>query len=97
MAIDKDMVLAEIDRLEAKQTSYYVCDRLAKLYTVLDHIGPQADDGTTQRMSGSEFLELSSGVSYRALMRVLDEHMSALAVVQPKQYAAVIDRIRALS
>lgn len=47
-------------------------------------------------MMGSEFLEASSGTSYRKLMMVLDEHMSALAVVQPREYEAVMDKIRAL-
>lgn len=49
-----------------------------------------------QRMSGSEFLEACSGVPYPALMQVLDEHMSALAVVQPREYESLMERIRAL-
>lgn len=96
MAIDPERIEAEIDRLESKETSYYVCSRLSMLYTVLDHVRPRSEDGRTPEMRGSEFLELSSGVSYRALMKVLDEHMSAMAVVQPKQYAAVLDKIRGL-
>jgi len=47
-------------------------------------------------MMGSEFLEAASGVSYPALMKILDEHMAALAVVNPKQYQAVLQRIREL-
>jgi hypothetical protein len=57
---------------------------------------PSASTDKTQFMVGSEFLEAASGVSYPALMKILDEHMAALAVVNPKQYQAVIDRIRSL-
>ena len=51
---------------------------------------------TTQELRGSEFLEACSGVSYPLLMRVLNEHMEALRVVQPREYESVMAKIRQL-
>lgn len=95
--ISLETIEREISELEARETTYKVCERLAWLYVCRDHLTPsESNDGRTQFMMGSEFLEAASGVSYTALMRVIDEHMSALAVVNPRQYQAVIDRIREL-
>ncbi len=96
--IDLETVEREINELETRyDTSYRVCERLAWLYVVRDHLRPERpEDRMTQDLRGSEFLELSSGVSYPALMGVLDEHMSALRAVQPREYQAVMDRMRAL-
>lgn len=64
---------------------------------VVDHLkASKVADPTTQDVHGSEFLEACSGVPYPALMRVLDEHMSALSVVQPREYESLMGRIRAL-
>lgn len=86
----------EIDELEHREASYRVCERLAWLYTVRDHIMPKAGYETTDYLKGSEFLELSSGVNYRELMEVLNEHMQTLSLLQPKIYEAVMGKIRAL-
>ena len=96
--IDLETVEREINELETRyDTSYRVCERLAWLYTVRDHIRPERpEDRMTQDLRGSDFLELSSGLSYPALMGVMNEHMEALQVVHPREYQAVMDRIRAL-
>lgn len=95
--IDIDIIEREIRDLEARgDTTYSQCERLSWLYVVRDHLTAPKQDASTEWMMGSEFLEASSGTSYRKLMTVLDEHMSALAVVQPKEYEAVMDKIRAL-
>ena len=97
--ISLETIEREIEEIEtSRDTTYRTCERLAWLYIVRDHLRPtQApSDHRTQTISGSEFLELSSGVSYPALMGILDEHMSALAIVNPKLYESIIDKIRAL-
>ena len=87
----------EIDELEHREASYRVCERLAWLYTVRDHLMPKrSPDGITDNLSGSEFLELSSGVSYNELMGILNEHLQALSILQPKVYEALLSKIRAL-
>lgn len=96
--IDLDEIEETIDKfLSTRDTSFYACSRLADMFIVMDHLRASKEaDLSTQRMSGSEFLEACSGVPYPALMRVLDEHVSALAVVQPREYSALMGKIRAL-
>ena len=97
--ISLETIEREISELEGRSdTTYRACERLAWLYIVRDHLRPTQtpSDHRTQTISGSEFLELSSGVSYPALMGILDEHMSALAIVNGKQYESIMDKIRAL-
>ena len=96
--ISLETIEREINELEARgDTTYSICERLSWLYVVRDHLRPVREDSrTTQELSGSEFLEAVSGVSYSALMRILDEHMSALQVVQPREYESVMDKIKYL-
>ena len=97
--IDLEEIERTINELEnTRDTSYRLCERLSWLYICRDHLRPTIAeaDGVTQAMRGSEFLEACGGVSFPALMRVLDEHVSALHVVQPREYEALMSKIRAL-
>lgn len=94
--IDLETIEREIQDIEARgDTTYSICERLAWLYIVRDHMRPESD-GRTQELSGSEFLTACSGVPFPMLMKVLDEHMQALRVVQPREYDSVMDKIRQL-
>ena len=93
--IDLEEIEREISLIEnTRDTTYRTCERLAWLYVCRDHLTPsevpEDDEG------GSDFLRACSGVNRRDLMRVLDEHMSALFVINPKMYESTIDRIRSL-
>ena len=96
--VSLETIEREINELEARgETTYSLCERLAWLYIVRDHIRPtRQETQTTQELRGSEFLEACSGVSYPLLMRVLNEHMEALRVVQPREYESVMAKIRQL-
>lgn len=96
--IDLDKIEREIDELEARgDTTYSLCERLSWLYVVRDHLRPVREDTRrTQGMVGSEFLEVCSDVPYPQLMRILDEHMEAIWTVYPREYEAVISRIKSL-
>lgn len=78
-----EIIEEEILDLEKRDTSYAVCERLAWLYTVRDHLKKPAADATvmeqriTDELTGSEFLKAASNVDYAALMGVLDNHMTA--------------------
>lgn len=50
----------------------------------------------TDELTGSEFLKAASNVDYAALMGVLDNHMSCIKAVCPKEYDAVMSQIYAL-
>mgnify|MGYP006950601534 FL=1 len=91
-----EIIEEEILDLEKRDTSYAVCERLAWLYTVRDHLKkPTVDDAvaeqrTTDELTGSEFLKAASGVDYAALMGILDKHMECIKAVCPKEYGAVM-------
>lgn len=97
--IDLDKIDSEIHDLEARgDTTYSLCERLAWLYIVRDHImPPQGKEETITRfVNGSEFLNVCSGVNYNDLMMILNNHMEKIAAVFPNEYDAVIEKIRAL-
>lgn len=92
----------EILDLEKRDTSYAVCERLAWLYIVRDHLKKHTVDATatepriTDELTGSEFLKAASSVDYAALMGVLDKHMECIKAVCPKEYGVVMSQIYAL-
>lgn len=95
--ISLETIEREIRELESKRdTSYAVCERLAWLYIVRDHLADDMPKDRTARMGGTEFLEACSSVGVVDLMSILDEHMSAIRVVYPKEYESVLAKIRAL-
>jgi hypothetical protein len=96
--ISLDTIEMEIRELESRgETTYPQCMRLSWLYTCRDHLKPTDEEQRrTQRLSGSEFLEACSGVSYPAMMQVLDEHMAAIRTVYPNEFARVVAAIKAL-
>ena len=98
LVIDLETIEREISEIEStRDTTYRTCERLAWLYIVRDHIAPkERASRVTDAMSGSEFLRAASNVNFVGLMKVLDEHMSGVSVVNPKEYDAVMERIRSL-
>lgn len=96
--ISLETIEREIEEIETtKDTTYRTCERLAWLYVCRDHLSPnRSEDKLTAYLSGSEFLELASGVSYPALMEVLNEHMQTLRIVQPRSYESVMSKLREL-
>lgn len=102
--ISLDAIETEIYDLEARgETTYSICERLAWLYIVRDHIkdgnsGIAAMSGNkTGTLTGSEFMEACSNVDFSELMSILNEHMLAVRVVAPKEYDSVIRKIREAS
>lgn len=94
--IDLDKIDREIHDLEARgDTTYSLCERLAWLYIVRDHIMPsERNDEIVHFINGSEFLDACDGVNYNQLMEILDTHMNAIKVVCPKEYESVLNKIR---
>ena len=94
--IDLETIEREINELEMRgRATYSLCERLSWLYIVRDHLMP-AETRESARLGGSDFLDACDGVPYAQLMKVLDEHMDALRVVQPKAYEAVMKKIKEL-
>lgn len=101
--INLEEIEREIKELEARgDTTYSLCERLAWLYIVRDHIR-QGDSGVstlngnrTGNLHGSEFLEACAYVNFADLMQILDAHMEAIKIVCQKEYESVLSRIRSL-
>lgn len=97
-----ETIEGEILDLEKRDTSYAVCERLAWLYIVRDHLKKPTVDATamepriTGELTGSEFLKAASSVDYAALMGILDKRMECIKAVCPKEYGVVMSQIYAL-
>lgn len=100
--INLETVEREINELETQYTtSYRLCERLAWLYVVRDHLKAAQNSGDTSSMvtpymDGSEFLQAASNVRYQDLMGIIDEHLSTVRLLYPKTYSALVDKIRQL-
>ena len=92
--IDVGVIEDEIAAIEAEdETTYETCERLACLYTVRDHLKAKSDANESE---ASEFLTLAVGVPVQDLMKVIDEHMEAIKIVYPSEYAVIVSKIKAL-
>lgn len=96
----------EITNLKEGETNWQNIQRLSWLYTVYDHLlGRNTRSQVVSQAENTEircvmpdctgeFGEIVSGVNIYGLMNILSEHMSVIKILHPKEYQAVIDRIR---
>ena len=102
--INLDIINGEIASLEQKETTYVIVEKLAWLYIVRDHIQMGVEsrslnvsrETTPKIESTSEFLSVCSEVDIESLLNVLNEHMDVIKTVYPKEYTAIIDRIKSI-
>lgn len=92
--IDRSIIDDEISALESEDTTYETCEKLACLYTVRNEMRRQ--DAEKKCMESSDFLAASVGAPIMDLMKVMDEHMEAIKVMYPKEYDAVVSKIKSL-
>lgn len=101
--VDPDEVEKEIISLESRDTTYAVCERLAWLYIVRDHLNGVAQNTTakaayvepetTGELGESEFLRAASGKPIDEVMRVMDEYMATLHIVSPRAYDSIMSKL----
>lgn len=91
--ISLEEVEKTILELEGKDTSFAVCEKLSYLYIVRDHIKPA---GRIDTNGTSEFMRTISKKETVDVLKVLDELMQTIAVVQPKLYEAAIRQLSSL-
>lgn len=90
----------EIHKLEKADTNWQTVQRLAWLYTVQDHLSTDKVPIVASKIQdvmpeyNGEFGEAVSGAKLDDVMNVLNEHMEVVKVLLPKEYQAVIDRIK---
>ena len=82
--------------LEARDTTYAVCERLAWLYIVRDHLAPAPSARYITTSQSSEFLTLAQEKDCSEVWDIIDEHMECVKLVFPKQYDMIIGKINAL-
>ena len=90
--IDLAEINNEIAKLEKEPTSYAIIERLSWLYTVKDHLSP-APAGKEIPGGDSDYMKVCCGKPIDCVMSVMDELMSALFVLQPRLYNAVMEKI----
>lgn len=110
--LDALEIRAEIARLEYEPSSYPNYAKLADLYTIRAEMNkenepvaaqaaPRAVAPSVPAYSGaaygsSDFLRTVSDKEPRDAWRVMDELMESLSVMQPKTYAAVMNKLNDL-
>ena len=90
-----------ITELEHKGTEWPVCNRLAVLYTVRDHMQPYEETPTKETAYSyaagkSEFVQIASAKNYRDVLDVMDELMDCIKALYPKSYDATIRKLAEL-
>lgn len=98
--IDLETIEREIDKLEHREASYRLCERLSWLYSVRDNLMAKTyppDGGlTVATIGGSDFLDAANGKPYEDVLKVVNEHLETIKMLYPKTYDSVIERIRQL-
>lgn len=93
--MDIQEVKSEIERLEQADTNYSNCSKLAVLYSINDHHKSQPVSKAEKYSFGSsEFLTVASRASIEDVLEVIDEHLEAIMLLHPKEYKAVINKIK---
>lgn len=93
--MDIQEINVEIEKLEQSETNYQNCSKLAVLYSIRDHY---RDNTKMARYSygSSEFLLTVSEAPMDGVLNILDEHMDAIQLLHPKEYTALINKIKRL-
>lgn len=91
----------EIQELEAEETTWTNVQKLAILYCVYDHLNGETQTVRAQSIVDvmpecgiGEFEEACTGAPILKLIDILSEHMAVAKTLYPKEYQAVINRIK---
>ena len=84
----------EIIRLENMDATYDILTKLAVLYSIKDH---HTEKKAVYSHASSEFINVLSGADWDQALEVLDEHMDAIKILHPREYTALINRLRQLN
>lgn len=93
--IDYDEVMEEINRLEQDETTYHNCSKLAVLYSIKDH--KKEEKPLYQKeysYASSEFMSIAQRTSIDRVLNVLDEHLEAVKLLYPKEYSAIMRKLK---
>lgn len=91
--MDLDLIQEEIDVLENGQTTYANIQKLSWLYIVRAF---SKGVSTSNIDPASDFLVACRGKDANSLFDILDDHMNAIQLLCPREYEAVLNRIKRL-
>ena len=96
--ISLDKIEEEISELESRDTCYAVCDRLATMYTVRDHLRQYASEqpDPLHAEGASEFIKTVNGKNTARVWKVMDDLADTLRQLHPRLYNALIDNLESL-
>ena len=86
----------EIDKLEQMETNYQNCSKLAILYAIYDR-NQKPDSRLQYSYASSEFLQVVAEAPIDEALAIIDEHMECIKALYPKEYSALINKIKKIS
>lgn len=92
--MDLQEINSEIERLEVSQTNYENCSKLSILYVIRDHMAQPKNRIAEYNNPTSEFLAVVGGAPVSDVLLIIDEHMECMKLLYPKEYSAIINRIK---
>ena len=102
--LNYDEIREEIARLEHSPTTYANVEKLAMLYQVINNAPDHSErSAPIQNYSyapdsgSSEFVQTFKKAPIDDALKVIDEHMSAIAVLYPREYDAVLRKLNGLN
>lgn len=98
----KEELLEAIRECEQRTPSYSNCEKLLTFRSLLKDLYPEEEVIEDRRQSfaiyptssRSEFMEAIADKDMMKVLDVLDEHMKVVQVLFPKEYQAVISKVR---
>lgn len=93
-------IKSEISRLEKEDTTYSNCSKLAVLYNVIERLDqdkPEPVRTPQYSYAESEFLSVVAQAPIDEVMQIMNEHMEAIQLLYPKEYASIIRKIKELN
>ena len=104
-------LLDAINELEGGRHSIQNCEKLAAIYTVLDHLYPtdpqpaqpmraesgySRDSGEIRAVGKSEFIELINGKPSQVIWPLIEEFVGTVNVLNPRLYNSFITKLQDL-
>ncbi len=101
----KDDLLLAIEECKGRPATYGNCEKLATFYMLLNELYPdtvmelpqysyQSEPEFVYTDKDTEFLQTVNGKSVKGVLEVIDEHMAVVKALFPKEYIAVIAKLR---
>lgn len=107
MLTERDLLETIEECKTVKRPTASTCQLMASCYTILDHLFPASSSFAdaepvqmyslapdSERTGGSEFVLAARAAGMPRLLEVLDEHINCIKVLYPKEYAAILRRLK---